>query len=390
MKRLMGILLGIMMSAAMFTACGSKAAVSIDLSDYLHAVYRGYDGSATARGDFDYTGFEKAVAAGTRSDAFNLNKIVRFETSMIITVSPDSDLHVGDKVTVTAAYDKEAAREAGIRIRGNSRTFTVEGLHVSPDAPEDEPHGTAAELDAFDPACWNTADGISIEYAGTSPYGWLELKNNLPADHPLSYVSYSFSEQQNVHEGDQITVTARLQNSRMRDTYYLKDLTTVYTAGAIDHYLLETSELGRDTVAAIQASAQERAAEDASGTLQFQTASDYKGFYNGETVTINANQAGDAVYTFRNRDGFLEALAIPCYMNVTVQEPDWMEDPQTYDYDLVFLCTVSEIIVHADGSVTMNPAEVRNKGTADTEALLLEDLKTWYGEDEVETVDLGL
>ena len=376
MKKLIAMLMMVVMCASLFTGCGSKT-VSIDLSDYLNALYRGSDGAGTARGDFDYTGFEEAVMAGTKSDEFNLGKIVQFESTMVITVSPDSGLKNGDKVTVTAAYDKDVAKAAGIKITGNSKTFTVEGLGTGSSVAEDEPHGSAVELDAFDPAYWDTPNGIVISYMGTSPYGNLEIYNNLPADNPLSKVGYKLSEQQNVHEGDQITVTAYFTVYEMKDEYYFKELTTTYTVGAVDHYLMDVSELDSETIASMKQSAQNRAEEGASGFLEFQTESDHKGFYNGETVTINSNQAGDKAYTFRN-DGFINAIAIPCYMNVAVQEPDWMENAQTYHYDLVFLCTVENIIVHADGSITAGEVELKGKGTAETESALMDYLKTGY------------
>ena len=387
MKKLIAMLMLVVIGAFLFTGCGSKT-VSIDLSDYLNALYRGSDGDATARGDFDYTGFEDAVMAGTKSDEANLGKIVQFESTMVITVTPDSGLKNGDKVTVTAAYDKDVAKDAGINITGNSRTFTVEGLGAGSSVAEDEPHGSAVELDAFDPAYWDTADGIVISYSGTSPYGNLDIYNNLPAENPLSKVGYKLSEQQNVHEGDQITVTAYFTVNEMKDEYYFKELTTDYTVGAVDHYLMDISELDSGTIASIKQSALNCAEESASGTLEFQAESEYKGFYNGETVTINSNQAGDKAYSFRE-NGFIKAITVPCYMNVTVQEPDWMENAQTYTYDLVFLCTVSDIIVHADGSVTVGNAELNSKGLTETEGVLLDDLKTWYTDPTVDSVEFA-
>ena len=384
MKKLIAILLLTAMCAALLAGCGGKT-VSIDLSEYLNALYRGTDGDGTARADFDYTGFEEAVMAGVNSDSFNLGKLVQFESSMAFTVSPDSGLENGDQVTVTAVYDKDAAKDAGIAITGSSKTFTVEGLHADSSAPADEPHGSAVELDAFDPAYWDTADGIVISYSGTSPYGYLELTNNLPSDNPLSQVGYQLSEEQNVHEGDQVTVTAYFKDNSMKDTYYFKELTGTYTVGAVDHYLMDASELDGGTIASLKQAAQDRAEESASGTLEFQTASDYKGFYNGETVTIDSCRAGDTAYTIRE-EGFIRSMVIPCYMSVSVEEPDWMEDPQTYEYDLVFLCTVRDLIVHADGSIAAGEVELTSRGTAETERALMDDIQTWYTDPTVESV----
>jgi len=351
-------------------------------------VYRGTDGEAKARGDLDYTGFEDAVMAQTDPDAFDLGSLLRFESGIVLTVSPEKELKNGDRVTVTAVYDKDAARAAGLRITGSSRTFTVEGLGTGSRTKDDEPHGSAVELDAFDPARWNTENGIEIFYSGISPYGCLEIRNHLPEDDPLSRVGYRFSEEKDVHEGDRITVTAYFTVSDMKDAYYFKEQTAVFTVGPVDHYLMDVSELDTDAIARIRQSAQDRSEESAAGFLEFQDGPDYRGFYNGETVTVDSNEARVSAYAFRGRDGFIEALVVPCCLQVTVQDPDWMEDPRTYHYDLVFLNTVGNIVVRADGSVTADEAELRSKGTPDTEKQLLKDLMTWYTDPAAETFEL--
>ena len=383
-KTIAWILAGIL-CLSLLAGCGEKT-VSIDLSDYMNVLYRGGDGEGKARADFDYSGFEKAVMAGSKSGEAILARLVQFESTMAVTVSPDSGLKNGDTVTVTVSYDKDAAKDAGIRISGNSRTFTVEGLG-SGNAGEAAGQSDTIELDPFDPAYWDTDNGIVITYEGVSPYGYLEVSNNLPAENPLSKVSYRFSEYENVHKGDEVTVTAYFGNGiKAEDAarYSFKETTAIYTVGAVDHYLKDVSELDGGTIAAMKQTVQNLSAESASGFLEFQNGTDTKGFYNGEAVSVNSCQAGSTAYAFRNKSGFIEAVAIPCYLNVTVQEPDWMEDAQTYEYDLVYLCTVRDIIVHADGSVTPGNGELNLKGTADMESQLVDELKTWFDDPTVE------
>ncbi|MCR4904573.1 MAG: hypothetical protein K6A33_00720 [Clostridiales bacterium] len=389
MKKWFAWILVLAMLAVSLTACGEKA-VKLDLSDYANALFRGADGEGSARGDFDYTGFEHAILEGAVETGFNLSTIVKFESAVTVTVSPDSGLQNGDRVTVTVTYDKDAAKETGLKITGYKKTVTVEGLGgASGSAGSADPESALIELDAFDPASWNTAGGITVSYEGISPYGYLEVKNSLPAEDPLSRVGYQFSETQEVHEGDTVTVTPYFTANSMKKEYRFREESGTYTVGAVDHYLMQVSELDAGTVSSLKRSAEQTAAQSVSGILEFQTAADYKGFYNGEAVTVLSNQAGNKVYAFRSPDGFLEALAIPCYLTVSVTEPDWMDNPQTYSYDLVFLCTVGNLVVHRDGSFTANDAELRSKGTADTEGMLLENLKTWYTDPIVETADFA-
>ena len=304
MRKLTFLMLTLAVCASLFSGCGSKT-VRIDLSDYLNALYRGSDGAGKARGDFDFSGFEKAVLAEMKSDEFDLGKLVRFESSMVITVSPDSGLKNGDKVTVSVSYDKDIAKAAGITVTGSSKTFTVKGL------------GAAAK----------SAAEKASQPAGAEPDA--------------------------------------------------KETAAASTAEAVDHYLTDIAELNSAAISAIKRAAQDRAEESAAGFLEFQTGSGYAGFYNGELVTVNAIRVGDTAYTFRE-DGFIRAVAIPCYLHVTVQEPSWMENASTFEYDLVFLCTAENIIVHADGSLSLGETELRSKGTADMEKALLDDLKSWY------------
>ena len=389
MKKWFAWILVLAMLAVSMTACGEKA-VKLDLSDYANALFRGPDGEGTARGDFDYTGFEHAILEGAVETGFNLSTIMKFESAVTVTVSPESGLRNGDRVTVTVTYDKDAAKEAGLRIAGDKKTVTVEGLGgASGSAGSADAESALIELDAFDPASWSKPGGITVSYEGISPYGYLEVKNGLPADNPLSGVGYRLSETQKVHEGDTVTVTPYFTKADMKKQYRFREESGTYTVGAVDHYLTQVSELDAGTIASLKRSAEQAAAQGASGILEFQTAGDYRGFYNGETVTVLSNQAGNRAYAFRHPDGFLEEVAIPCYLTVSVAEPAWMDNPQTYSFDLVFLCTVGGLVVHRDGSFTANDAELRMKGTADTEGTLLENLKTWYTNPTAETVDFA-
>ena len=257
MKKWFAWILVLAMLAVSMTACGEKA-VKLDLSDYANALFRGPDGEGTARGDFDYTGFEHAILEGAVETGFNLSTIMKFESAVTVTVSPESGLRNGDRVTVTVTYDKDAAKEAGLRIAGDKKTVTVEGLGgASGSAGSADAESALIELDAFDPASWNTPGGITLSYEGVSPYGYLEVKNGLPADNPLSGVGYRLSETQKVHEGDTVTVTPYFTKADMKKQYRFREESGTYTVGAVDHYLTQVSELDAGTIASLKRSAEQ-------------------------------------------------------------------------------------------------------------------------------------
>ena len=62
MKRVIALILSILLCLSLAAGCGSRTA-KIDLTDYMSALFRGRDGEGTARGDFDFSGFENSVAA---------------------------------------------------------------------------------------------------------------------------------------------------------------------------------------------------------------------------------------------------------------------------------------------------------------------------------------
>ena len=214
------------------------------------------------------------------------------------------------------------------------------------------------------------------------------MTNNLPAENPLSKVNYQFSEYQDLHEGDEVTVTVSFKDAKMKDSYYFKELTGTYTVGPVDHYLRDASELDSQTIASLQQSALDLALQSTAGILEFQTAEGSKGFYNGETVTVDSSEAGNSIYALRHADGYIGRLAIPACLHVTVTEPDWMENHKSYEYDLLVFSTVSGIIVHADGSIATDSAELTNKGTADLEDELISGLGSWFDAAAVEKIVL--
>lgn len=404
MKKGIALILAILLCLSLLAGCGSNAA-KIDLTDYMNVLFRGKDGEGTARADFDYSGFEKAVMAAAGDGDSILQKLVQFESALDITVSPEKGLKNGDEVTLAAVYGKEAAKALGVTIGSVSKTVTVEGLSGASGAPAGQNGGTAStgnlvpggseepqepgvvQLDPFDPAVWDKEDGIEIRYSGASPFGWLETVSHLPDDDPLTHVYYRFSEQQKVHEGDKVIVTAYLTGVSS-DEYALKSTECEYVVGPVPHYLVTVDELKTDTVAAMKSQVESAANAFAAGTLEFQDKSGWTGFYNGEIITVNRCAAGDTVHAVRCQDGYISVLLFPCALNVTVEEPDWMDDPQTYEYELLILCAVDGLVVDRNGDVDFNRPELVQKGIPELEEQMLQDQLTWYSDSGLETEKL--
>ena len=123
MKKLIALSLILVMALCLLSGCGKSA---VDLTDYVNVRFSGSDGKGRARCDLDYSALETALA-GSSKDA-GLGSLLRLESSLHVTVTPDKNLSNGDKVTVTVSFDSDAAKGTGWKLKGGSKSFTVKGL----------------------------------------------------------------------------------------------------------------------------------------------------------------------------------------------------------------------------------------------------------------------
>lgn len=124
MKKLMTLTLICLLVLGLLSGCGKTA---VDLTDYVNPRFSGSSGSGRVRCDLDYSALESALSAEASKDSV-LRGLLRLESTIRLTVTPEKDLSNGDKVTVTVTFDEDAAKEAGFRVKGGSRSFTVKGL----------------------------------------------------------------------------------------------------------------------------------------------------------------------------------------------------------------------------------------------------------------------
>ncbi|MBQ7688388.1 MAG: hypothetical protein IJT27_04130 [Clostridia bacterium] len=227
----------IMLTAVSLTACGGT---EIDLKSYTTVTFKGVDGNATATINFDMVAFEKAYSiANGSSFTFsekaleNISKLVPFSSSLDFEVTPSYGLSNGEEVTVNFTYNKSAAKDAKLNLKNTTYKITVEGLTE------------AIEVDAFDPAVFNTDTGVMIMYTDIFPNGFLLISNKVDKTNPISQVNYT-AESNGVSYGEKITITASLSEDAVANGYVLKEETYDYPIKDIDHMLISTDELTSD------------------------------------------------------------------------------------------------------------------------------------------------
>ena len=205
------LIAGLAAGAAMMalSGCGSKA--EIEMTDYVSVDFSGLDGEGKAEVHFDASAMEMDIyeqlsdekkdptAEEIEETLEDIGKLAEFENTITCELDKTEGLEIGDEVTVTISYDKDGAKDCDLKIKGETeKTFEVEGLKER------------VELDPFDSDVFNTDDGIEISFSGRDPFGSISVENHLPSGDPLSKVKYSVDKEENIKNGDAITVTASL------------------------------------------------------------------------------------------------------------------------------------------------------------------------------------
>ena len=190
----------LLMAAAMtLTACGGK---SIDLTDYVSIdAVSGADGYGHLEYSFDsYSVYQKIAGIDVKNDKdvealFSEENLLKTEKiwaaleGVSVVADKSDNLSNGDKVTLTVSFDNPTNEKLDFELRGGKITYTVEGL---------------ADGLPFDPF---SEDVISVAFTGATGSG--EAIVGLVSDDDMyKGVTYSFANNYNLSNGDEITLTA--------------------------------------------------------------------------------------------------------------------------------------------------------------------------------------
>lgn len=190
----------LLMAAAMtLTACGGK---SIDLTDYVSiGAVSGADGYGHLEYSFDsYSVYQKIAGIDVKNDKaiealFSEENLLKTEKiwaaleGVSVVADKSDNLSNGDKVTLTVSFDNPTNEKLDFELRGGKITYTVEGL---------------ADGLPFDPF---SEDVISVAFTGAAGSG--EAIVGLVSDDAMyKGVTYSFANNYNLSNGDEVTLNA--------------------------------------------------------------------------------------------------------------------------------------------------------------------------------------
>ena len=360
------------------TACGGST--KLNLSDYLSISYTGADGNASAvlqfdasQMELDYAGVEGSTP--TEEELEKMLSLAPFELSISWDLDKSEGLSNGDQITATISYDSTLAEEAKVKIGSTTKTFTVEGLA--------EP----IEVNPFAEDVFGAGKTVNFALEGIDPFVSLTLHNTAGNDDPIHYVTYQADKDWNLKNGDVITITATLDDQYAQQGYVLINSETTVTVEGFDRYVSTAADLTDTVLQSISDRVYQECVSRNDVNIYDGTnnltpwGANIENIYVGDTALLLVNNNVETEYSF---------LLVPIYKTISTDE--WYDmatgvtAAKTWK-DVVAYYKVSNVIVHADGSVDFDDSYVDMYGSyTDADAannLYLNGLASTYSTIEV-------
>ncbi len=359
-KKIFGTMAAAVLSVALLTGCSSGKA--IDPADYVSVDYSGYNGEATAFASFNEAQFERdrvKVEEDEQDEIETMRMEFALEDDLSYSVSPNSGLSNGDKVTLTIEYDKDILKEYGYTLKGNkSITYEVSGL-------EDYVPPEEIKLDAFAEDGLFSENGLTITFSGISPYCSVEVINNFPEDDIRSQVMYTADVPYgtNIKKGEAITITASLPSSLTNvsadNTYYsLKEKSIEVTCDNVQSYVASLDEISDEDLNAIIEKCNELCEEYLNNEVYniYINSIDYVGASCALTDADSVeNVYLDRAYLVSLKDGETANWFSTVYGNLYITYHVSVYNIRNTDFeDAYWLVSIKNPVLDTDGSLIIN------------------------------------
>ena len=218
-------------------------------------------------------------------------------------------------------------------------------------------------INPFDPAFFNTPDGVELKFSGIAPNGTLIISNNLPSDNPASQIIYEADRYEGLSDLENITITASLNNS----DYRLKNTSVVMKVKLDNHYLKSLDELNADSWAKIKTALNEKVIANIGMP-------DENGIY-----VPNSNRDIDTDDGYSLDDSKMYGLTYTNCILLQAKNPEDLDSDEpesrlmieyTIGYDLVYTWadSVSETVPAATGCIYVDDLIVDGDGNAEVDS----------------------
>lgn len=194
----------------------------------------GYDGEGILKYDEAY--LASLVEYNGKDD-----KVKNFIKSVTYTVTPDTDISNGDKITIKAEYDDSKASRAGVKVTKDSKHIVIEELNEKDEDGYNYGEDDTESTDTFDDPEDDYSEDGSRDYTDNDMYsgGGIEYVTKT-ANGKDGYVNVR---DERSTDGD---VVVRLSNGIQVDVYDLEDGWYKIATGAHKGYYIHESTLTDD------------------------------------------------------------------------------------------------------------------------------------------------
>lgn len=343
-KKKIGIAAGVLVVVIVLAVFLATRPVKVDLNDYVHVKYEGYNTVGRAHHYFDFDAFcgdyaEKIKYRGKDNQVvdtlFDEQTVCRMLIDEYVDWELDkmSMLSNGDVVHMEWDCDDERAKaDFGIQLSYENQDFTVEGLN---------------EPEAVDPF-----EGAQISFEGISPYGRVQFEGDPNTPYARELV-FSVEPRENLKNGDTVTVSLKEADAQewrdyLVETYgvTLSKKEMSYTVEGLQTYLSKLSEVSEDALAQMKAQAEDVMKANAARN------------WAKESTMDSTTYVGSYLLTPKNQQGYdaNNQLYLVYEIKATVKNPkDESQESITYYYTVGY----DDLLVSADGTVEVDLTDYR-------------------------------
>lgn len=211
------LILTTLLVCLVLTSCGSY---QVDLLDYVIVEFSGSDGVGVANVILD----EERLKSNLESNSKKASAIVikSIVDSVSVNLDKEKELSNEESILATLKWNDELANDYGIKLKGDSKSFTVTNL------------AERIVVDLF--------KDIEVFLDGVSPNGRVVIQNN-SSDDKIKKVTYNSSEY-TAGNGYTITVKAGNYNSSFNsDEYIILETEKEFTISGADEYISKFDDI---------------------------------------------------------------------------------------------------------------------------------------------------
>ena len=334
--------------------------VTIDLNDYITVEYKGYDTVGTAMAYWDMDALQEDYGDKIR---INKKELERYNESHI-PISDSSPFQDMINQCVMGGLDKNAdlTNNETIKFIWNCDTELAKKLFYCKLKCEDKEYTVEGlkEVEQIDPF-----ENLMVTYEGTSPLGRVECKSK-STEGVYGDIFYSVAypredAEENVKNGDEVTITAKVKNmneiiKEYGVTFSVTEKT--YIVEGLPEYVISAESLTEEVLTQMQAEVADRVAEKIEQDIQKNDSQ--SSHISGSLVSVD--YVGNYLMTEKDLllSGGVDVNVCNMIYQVIVHEDLQLKSGETRSYEIPYYLAaqVKDIVIDPSGACSFGNSRV--------------------------------